>query len=199
MVLDIGGVLSAPEGGVPELAAHLGLDEGVFAAAFWRHRDDYDRGGALLDYWSRVGTDLGLELSAADAHRLDDLDARRWGTPAPASAALLADVLATGTTVAILSNAPASMAAVVRGSSWSSGVHRAVFSCDLGVAKPAPAAYRAVEEALGRPGSDLVFFDDRPVNVEGARARGWDAHLWVGAPRAREVLAGLGVLGVDGR
>jgi FMN phosphatase YigB (HAD superfamily) len=39
--------------------------------------------------------------------------------------------------------------------------------------KPDPAAYEAVERATGIRGEDIVFFDDRPENIEGATTRGW--------------------------
>jgi FMN phosphatase YigB (HAD superfamily) len=45
----------------------------------------------------------------------------------------------------------------------------------LGLAKPDPAIYGAFEQATGRTGSSILFFDDRPENVAAARARGWRA------------------------
>jgi putative hydrolase of the HAD superfamily len=43
--------------------------------------------------------------------------------------------------------------------------------------KPAPAIYRAFEEAAGASSGDIVYFDDGPANVSAARERGWRAHL----------------------
>jgi putative hydrolase of the HAD superfamily len=48
-------------------------------------------------------------------------------------------------------------------------------SHDLGVMKPAEAAYRHVERATGFSGRQILFFDDKPENVEAARAVGWRA------------------------
>ncbi len=48
----------------------------------------------------------------------------------------------------------------------------------LGVAKPDREIYRAFEEAARLPAPGLVFFDDLPANIEGARAAGWDA-VWI--------------------
>ena len=47
------------------------------------------------------------------------------------------------------------------------------------VYKPDPAIYRICESRMGLPPSRLVFFDDCPANVEGARALGWQAELYV--------------------
>ncbi|TNM59931.1 HAD family phosphatase [Streptomyces sp. NP160] len=197
VVFDIGGVLSAPEGAVPAVAAALDLPVEVVGAAYWPSRDAYDAGGALADYWDAVGTGLGLDLSDRAAE-LDALDAERWARTGPEADALLAEVVPAvrerGMKLAVLSNAPASLEGVVRASAWSQPFDVLVFSAALGVAKPDPAVYEAVERALDLPGDQLVFFDDRPVNVEAARARGWRAHVWQGADGARQHLLDEGVL-----
>lgn len=46
----------------------------------------------------------------------------------------------------------------------------------LGLHKPEPAIYHAFERQIGRQGSEILFFDDLPENVEAARAIGWRAH-----------------------
>lgn len=56
-------------------------------------------------------------------------------------------------------------------------IHHPVASHRVGARKPEPAAFRAVEAVTGRRGPGVVFFDDLPVNVEGARRAGWTAHL----------------------
>lgn len=193
VVFDIGGVLSAPEGGVPELSAALGLTPETFAPAYWRHRDAYDRGSAAEEYWGAVGEDLGLTWTSEQWSRLDRIDAQRWSDPAPAPGELLGRVQASGVATAILSNAPASMAAAVRAGGWSARFEQRFFSCDLGAAKPEPTVYVAVEEAFGVRGDDLVFLDDRPVNVEAAAQRGWRAHLWSGPVAAQAFLLDCGL------
>jgi putative hydrolase of the HAD superfamily len=68
----------------------------------------------------------------------------------------------------------------------------------LGARKPEPAVFARFEAATGRRGAEVLFFDDLPANVEGARAFGWAAAL-VGpggspVPEMRAVLAAFGVL-----
>jgi FMN phosphatase YigB (HAD superfamily) len=46
----------------------------------------------------------------------------------------------------------------------------------LGVAKPDAAIYAEFERRTGLHGQDILFFDDRVENVEGARRRDWRAH-----------------------
>ena len=54
------------------------------------------------------------------------------------------------------------------------------FSCEMGVRKPDPAYFDAIEASLPEflPNPQSVwFFDDRPANLGPARKRGWNAHL----------------------
>jgi len=62
------------------------------------------------------------------------------------------------------------------------------------VAKPEPRIYEIVEERAGRTGSDLFFTDDNPANVEAARKRGWDAHLFTDAGALEAQLKNSGFL-----
>jgi FMN phosphatase YigB (HAD superfamily) len=56
----------------------------------------------------------------------------------------------------------------------------------LGLAKPDPAIYRAVESGLRISGSQILFFDDLAPNVAAARDLGWNAeHI---DPRGETIL-----------
>lgn len=46
------------------------------------------------------------------------------------------------------------------------------------VIKPDPAFYEMLETETGFSGESLVFFDDRQANIDAAKERGWDAHLF---------------------
>ncbi len=197
VVFDLGGVLLRPEGPAAELARVLGVDVEAVLAPYWRHRDAYDRGGPPADFWGALRRDLragGHDLADVSDDDLDALDASRWARLADGSAELLADLGRAGTTTAVLSNAPASLARTVRSAGWSRGFGRLVFSSDLGLMKPEPEIYEEVERRTGRPPQDLLFFDDRPPNVDGALQRGWQAHVWSGLEPARRVLTAAGAL-----
>jgi len=62
------------------------------------------------------------------------------------------------------------------------------------IAKPDPRIYEILERRSGRPGRALFFTDDNPANVEAARARGWDAHLFTDAATLEAQLAASGLL-----
>ncbi len=69
---------------------------------------------------------------------------------------------------------------------------RKVFvSSELGVRKPERAAFEAIGVAIGVPLERILFFDDPPVNVEGARTIGMPAVLVRSPADVAEALAAL--------
>ena len=67
----------------------------------------------------------------------------------------------------------------------------------LGVNKPEPAIYAALETATGLSGRDLLFIDDLSQNIAGAEARGWRGHLFEGPAGLAQELVSLGLLAED--
>jgi FMN phosphatase YigB (HAD superfamily) len=64
--------------------------------------------------------------------------------------------------------------------------------------KPEPEIYETFERLTGLPGNSILFFDDLPENVAGARSRDWYAELVDPSrptiPQLRRFLAAHGVL-----
>ena len=52
-----------------------------------------------------------------------------------------------------------------------------IYSYEVGAMKPDAKIYEALEKLAGRRGADIVYLDDRPENVAGGAARGWQAIL----------------------
>jgi len=52
-----------------------------------------------------------------------------------------------------------------------------IYSCEIGVMKPDPKIYEALEKLAGRRGAEIIYLDDRPENVAGGAARGWQTIL----------------------
>jgi HAD superfamily hydrolase (TIGR01509 family) len=69
-----------------------------------------------------------------------------------------------------------------------------VLSFEHRAMKPDLALYRVVEELTGRVGSDLVFLDDRPDNVEAACRLGWRAFVHENPERSSRHFVDLGLL-----
>ena len=52
------------------------------------------------------------------------------------------------------------------------------YSCEIGLAKPDPAYFRFALDRLGLPAAEVLFIDDLPVNVDGARKAGLVAEVF---------------------
>lgn len=71
---------------------------------------------------------------------------------------------------------------------------RDFISGHLGVTKPDPAIYQIVENTCNLPPHALLFADDRDDNIEMAKARGWQTHLFKGPTGWAERLVAEGLL-----
>jgi putative hydrolase of the HAD superfamily len=194
VVFDLGEVLATPGDLFARLAGQAGADERRFAAAYWAHRGPFDRGSPADVYWSAVLADAGASSDGDLARRLDHLDATSWTTLRPDARHTLEQLRASGVPIAILSNAPLSMAAKARTSDWAHLVDDWFFSGELSVAKPDPQIYRVVTAKLGVEPAAVVFFDDRQANVDAARAAGWRAELWTSAETVQNTLRELSLI-----
>lgn len=58
---------------------------------------------------------------------------------------------------------------------------RRYISAEIGLIKPDPTIYAHVEADCGFAPEALLFTDDRADNIDAARARGWQTHLFEGA------------------
>jgi putative hydrolase of the HAD superfamily len=194
VVFDLGEVLATPRELFAELARHAGTDVKRLSAAYWAHRDLFDRGAEADAYWRAVLEDAGATHDADLALKLDQLDATSWTTLRPDARCTLEELNASGVRVAILSNAPLGMASMARAGDWAHLVDDWFFSSELSMAKPDPGIFEAVTARLGIEPSAVIFFDDRQVNVDAARAVGWRAELWTSADLVQKRLRDLGLI-----
>ena len=65
------------------------------------------------------------------------------------------------------------------------------YSAELGAVKPQPEFYAVIEARTGLTAGELAFIDDKAVNVEAARERGWRAEVWTGEQTLDELLPEL--------
>ena len=135
-----------------------------------------------------AGADLHDSVEAlATRHPDHARDIRRWRDewpdfvqgPIDGSVAILRRLRAAGFPVFALTNfghAPLAMADAAY--PFLRDFDARFVSAELGLLKPDPAIYAAVETATGLPPDALFFTDDRPENIEAAAARGWRTHLF---------------------
>ncbi len=132
------------------------------------------------EYWAQRAAEFGAAVgetwdTRAMMQRFYELPEQEW--LCAATVELMADAKAAGLRLGALTN---DMTAF-HGPEWvARQEHLKLFDIIVdasltGVMKPDPCAFRAGAEALGLPPEQIVFLDDMPWNVEGARQAGMTA------------------------
>jgi putative hydrolase of the HAD superfamily len=178
LLCDYGEVLSLPQTpddmAALEKAAGRGGDQ--FWADYWAHRPAYDRADITVDaYWARL---LGYEVEPDRLQQLIALDSASWLHPNHDSLLATRRARDRGFQLAVLSNAPLEIAADIDALEWLQGFAPRLFSCQLRAIKPEPAAFLAALDALQAKPEEVLFFDDRPINVKAAKELGIRAYLF---------------------
>jgi 2-haloacid dehalogenase len=198
VVFDIGNVLIRWDP-----AAHY--DRVIGAAARCALFAAVDLEGMNLSVDAGEDLDAAVEALAA-GHPEHARDIRRWRDewldfvqgPIAGSVALLHRLRAAGVPVYALTNfghAPLAMAEAAY--PFLRDFDRRFVSADLGLLKPDPEIYAAVERGTRLKPASLFFIDDRPENVAAAAARGWRTHLFRDADVLVADLTALGVPGAN--
>lgn len=181
LICDYGEVISLPQSAADlsaiEAAAGVTGDGGKeFWEAYWRARPSYDRGDVTAsEYWQAV---TGRRFAGEELEQLARADVASWLHPNPQSISVVRELRARGVRLALFSNAPVELARDLEDAPWLESFPEKFFSCDLRAVKPDAAAYQAVLESLGARPEEVVFVDDRPANVAGARAAGITAFVF---------------------
>lgn len=176
VLFDYGMVLSGPPDPTArrDMERILGVDEETFQAAYWKHRDSYDRGTlGGLTYWNSVARDLHKSLDAVSLDALIDADNALWTQPNHPMIQWATSLQLAGIKTGILSNIGDAMEAGIRERfPWLEEFSHYTFSHRLGIAKPDPEIYRHAVEGLGVPADEILFVDDKEENILAARVAG---------------------------
>jgi putative hydrolase of the HAD superfamily len=194
IVFDYGEVLSMSPSEPDRLALvdAAGAEAGAFWTAYWRSRDALDHGTISVPaYWAQVGSELGIEFGRAQVQRLWAADFRSWISVEPGSIDILYDLVAGGTRIALLSNAGFDFGDAFRYSPTGALFEQVFVSAELGLLKPDPEIYRHVARELGIEPAEMVFIDNKKVNVEGAESIGVTGHHFTGVEGLRAFLTTL--------
>ncbi len=182
VVFDFGNVLSlAPlEHHAAELQRLCEMDRPTFDLEYRRQRPDYDRGTIDgREYWSRIMSFGGGVPTVEKLQALIEEDTASWTRINESVVAWAQSLQSGGIRTGILSNMPRDiLKGIVDRFEWVDAFEAKIFSCDLGVIKPESEIYRACLDALGLKGSKVLFLDDRPENVEGAKQAGFNTILF---------------------
>lgn len=71
---------------------------------------------------------------------------------------------------------------------------RAISSAELGRRRPDPETFRLLARRLQASPAEMLFIDDDPDYVDGARAAGLNAEVYAGYPALADQLAAYGVV-----
>ena len=146
------------------------IDEATFLSRFFADGRSYDVPGFL-------------ELVRNGTRWIDGMEA------------LLADLHGAGTEMHALSNYPRWWRAIEQELRLSRYLEWSFVSCETGLRKPDPAAYRAAAEALGRRPDECLFVDNVGRNCKAAAQVGMGAIKFVGADELRAELSRRGLPG----
>jgi putative hydrolase of the HAD superfamily len=194
VVFDYGEVISVSQS---ELDRQVLLDiaeseADTFWPIYWRHRDELDHGTlSIVDYWRRVARDLGAEWTMARIQLLWAADFRSWISVEPGTVDLLGELHDGGTRLAMLSNAGFDFGDPFRRAPFAVYFERIFVSAELGLLKPDPAVYRKIASELGITMEQMVFVDNKAINVDAAVAIGATGHHFTGVSGLRAFLTSL--------
>jgi putative hydrolase of the HAD superfamily len=171
-----------------------GVPDAAFWKSYWQHRDGLDQGTtSIVDYWRTIAAELGVTWAESRIQQLWVADFTGWLSVDPAVFDILSDLHAGGTRVALLSNAGFDFASPFRYSPMARFFERMFISAEMLMVKPNPDIYLEVAKELGISPTEMVFIDNKQVNVAGAEALGITGHLFVGAENLRTFLTELAV------
>ncbi len=157
-------------------ATNEAVDMGAaFKETIYAHADKHPDWADEIRIWH----DRWLEIAAPDI---------------PGTAQILRELRAQGTPVFALSNFGIETFAIAETAyPVLKEFDRRYISGHMGMIKPDPRIYEAVEVDCGIAAEALIFADDRDENIAACEARGWQGHLFKGPEgfRARLVQAGV--------
>jgi len=194
IVFDYGEVISVSQSEADRaaLVEISGLDADLFWQLYDRYREDLDQGVTLpREYWNLIAHDAGVEWSPARLQQLWAADIRSWISVEPGTVQLLAELHAGGTRVALLSNAGFDFSDPFRHSPMSAYFEAMFVSAELGLIKPDPDIYRVTARELGIALEQMVFIDNKKINVDAAVALGVTGHVFTTVAELRTFLESL--------
>jgi len=96
--------------------------------------------------------------------------------------------------VALLSNIDERLSKLIRDFGLYEPFTPCLLSCEIGIEKPDLKAYEFLLTELNLPAKEVLFIDDRPENIEAAKAAGLDAILFQSEQQLRGELSKRGII-----
>lgn len=178
IVFDLGQVLFKrdPNKCTPEFIEFFRFIRSKELPRFW---NEYDRGTLTYDeVLDELCRHNGCDRAVSERHLRTAIDRQE---PVRATKQLIGELKAAGYKLYVLSNMSREFIDFLRRFPVYALFDGEVVSCEEGVCKPEPAIYRLLLDRYGLDPAETLFTDDRPDNIEAARAFGihtclFDAH-----------------------
>ena len=182
VIFDFGGVLCfhPDEARWRRAAETAGLPVADFMPAFWANRIRYDAGLCEpAEYWNGVAHAAGTRIDDQRIPALVRLEIELWNRYDSRLLHWIDQLRARRIRTAILSNLPRPLGEELRANpGFLEHFDHVTFSYELRAVKPQPEIYLDATGGLGVEPAQALFLDDRPDNIEGARAVGLHAQLY---------------------
>ena len=195
IVLDYGGVLARSP--VPDdfrpVADEIGLTWEMYREGFAQYRLAYD--SDLLtcaDMYRKIAANNGLAMTDDQCERLCRADDESWLHPIPETLAWMKELKSAGYRIGILTNMATKFSERCVKHVFAEHIALAdalVVSGKAGVSKPDARIYRIMEDRIGVSPEQILFFDDNPLNVQGAKSCGWNAVVFTSIAGAQATFA----------
>jgi putative hydrolase of the HAD superfamily len=196
VILDYGQVLarSATREDFGPMAEMLNVSFEEFFKLWEATRDIYDRGDVTPeDYWLQLAEQTNSSIDSSQIKTLRKLEVEIWVHFDPDMIAWVSQLRAAGVKTGLLSNMPCDLVKYLRANcGWIQNFSFQTFSAEVRLIKPDPAIYKHTLLGLGVPAAEVLFIDDRKVNIEAARALGIHAIQFHSTAQLRDDLDGLG-------
>jgi putative hydrolase of the HAD superfamily len=191
VVFDFGGVMTscATPVRVKALVDKAGLPWQAVLDGFAAYRRAYDLGEiSVREFYARVWRDAGVRVEASLSAAIEQADTESFLHPNEETLAWIRALKAQGFKFGVLTNMPHELAPHFRAhfAETLALADALIVSSEVRLVKPMPEIYAAMATRLALPPAELCFFDDAPVNCEGARAAGWQAIRFTTTPAAQE-------------
>jgi putative hydrolase of the HAD superfamily len=191
VVFDYGEVISysPSEADRQALLSIARVPEDTFWPPYWSNRDALDGGTlSIRDYWLEIARSAGVEFSESRIQQLWIADYRSWLSVNADTYEILLALRDGRTRVALLSNAGYDFGGYFRHGPMGSLFERVFVSAEMGKLKPEQGIYRDVLDELQIDAGDMIFIDNKAVNIEGAARLGIEGHVFTSAALLRAFL-----------
>lgn len=194
VAFDYGGVLAhfIDKQSIAKMAEAAAVDHAAFDASLWKFRQELDSGEYdTTTYWSAVLDHCNSPLARKPTiGTLNEMDLKGFSRMNRQMVAWARTLKEQGFVTLIISNmAEPTYQRLIAGQPWMKHFDDAVISGIIGINKPDQRIFEHASQRLDLAAGQILFLDDLPHNVAGAREAGLEALLFSTTQRLSEELA----------